>query len=90
MSQVEVSFSPLSDSSLNRLNKWINEKEIAMLSARREVIQYPVNPDKIHPQWPEGTKLTASDNNQRDAYLRLWLEKQASRYMQENNFPVYI
>lgn len=75
-SQVEVSFSPLSDSSLNRLNKWINEKEIAMLSARREVIQYPVNPDKIHPQWPEGTKLTASDNNQRDAYLRLWLEKQ--------------
>lgn len=47
-----------------------------MLSARREVIQYPANPDKIHPQWPEGTKLTASDNNQRDAYLRLWLEKQ--------------
>lgn len=32
-SQVEVSFSPLSDSFLNRLNKWINEKEIAMLSA---------------------------------------------------------
>lgn len=27
MSQVEVSFSPLSDSSLNRLNKWINEKQ---------------------------------------------------------------
>lgn len=53
LSQVEVSFSPLSNSSLNRLNKWINEKEIAMLSARREVIQYPVNPDKIHPQWPE-------------------------------------
>lgn len=35
-----------------------------------------MNPDKIHPQWSEGTKLTASDNNQRDAYLRLWLEKQ--------------
>lgn len=62
MSQVEVSFSPLSDSSLNRLNKWINEKE------------------KHKDFFIEESLLDRTGTG-------YFSRKQASRYMQENNFP---